>query len=292
MSSRHTSVSRSTAKKLTLAGQAAAALLALGTGAIFAIGLPESAPVETKTPDAPPPEVTLPDDGPTIVISPDTTKIDFTGITERMGLFGNAPQQTVAVVPEPGPHVDDPGHGSTTTGGSIALTDRVKYLGQIQLGSRRAAMLRVDEQQRITSEGGAVRGSDADGRTFVHVEQVEADRVLVSSDGEKAWIEREAGKGGVPVTTVGADAAPAVQRPQALVKTPLPGGTTAPRPGRVAISADVPQDAREALDRRLDAIDKLVEQGRIDADRAQVLRARAYDQLPRQSAQSSRSPEE
>ncbi|MEZ6317277.1 MAG: hypothetical protein R3B49_00795 [Phycisphaerales bacterium] len=283
-------MSRSTAKKLTLAGQAAAALLALGTGAIFAIGLPESAPVETKTPDAPPPEVTLPDAGPTIEISPDTTKIDFTGISERMGLFGNAPQQTVAVVPEPGPHVDDPDHGSTSAGGSIALTDRVKYLGQIQLGSRRAAMLRVDDQQRITSEGGAVRGSDADGRTFVHVEQVEADRVLVSSDGERVWIDREASKGGVPVTTVGADAAPVVQRPQALVKTVLPGGNT-PRPGRVAISADVPQEAREALDRRLDAIDKLVEQGRIDADRAQVLRARAYDSLPRPSAQG-RSPDE
>lgn len=261
-------VTRSTARKLTLVGQALAALLALGTVAIFALGLPEAAPV--AEPDEPGPgaaPIDVPEPDAARDLFPDNAAVDFGAITDRISLVENAPRTDTPqtpVTPE-GPGGEGPGESSPA--GSLTLSDRVKFLGVVTLGSRRAAMLRVDEQQRITSEGGAVRGSDGSGRSFVHVVRVEDDRVLVRADDREVWIDRGEAEGKPAVTLVGPDAAPIAARPAATA-------------GRPAVPGDVPDQAKEALQRRLEAIDKLVEQGRIDEDRAQVLRDRALDQLP------------
>lgn len=261
-------VTRSTARKLTLVGQALAALLTLGTVAIFALGLPEPAPIaEPAAPEPGAGSIDLPEPDAAQDLFPDNAAVDFQAITARISLVENAPRTDAPETPANTEGTDGEGPEGEIPAGSLTLQDRVKFLGVVTLGSRRAAMLRVDDQQRITSEGGAVRGSGVSGRSFVHVVRVEDDRVLVRAEDREVWIDRGDSSGKPAVTVVGADAAPVAARPASAA-------------GRPSLPGDVPDQAKEALQRRLEAIDKLVEQGRIDQDRAQVLRDRALDQLP------------
>ncbi|MEQ8770157.1 MAG: hypothetical protein RIB60_06575 [Phycisphaerales bacterium] len=275
-------VNRATATKLTRAAQGAALLLAIGAGAIFALDISVAdRGAATATGATPPIEVEIPEQSSEPLI-PDIRDVDFTALVERISQVDNAPEP-----PEPeGPEVvETEPTAQAEAAGDPTISDRVSYLGHIRVGDAMLALLRVDGVQRTARPGAIIPGSSGDGKSALELVRVRDGDVSVRAAGSSdssTTIERAAGGGAAPSTnTIAA-------RPAA--RAPIPGQEE--RAARALERAGVAGAVleRDPLKRRLDSIQRLYDQGRIDEERYETMKRRAEEQLER--AQEARQQDE
>ncbi|GJM18981.1 MAG: hypothetical protein DHS20C14_11940 [Phycisphaeraceae bacterium] len=263
-------LSRATATRVTWSARAAAGVLAIGAGAIIAFGVPTGG-VPADTVQVPPPGPTdLPDLGADPLI-PQISHVDFEGIVERISQVDNAPKRPEEPKDPKGP--DDP----IKTGADPSISDRVAYLGHIRVGDNLLALLRVDEAQRTAGAGRVITGSNANGQAALTVMRVQEHRVLVRGDGEGVWIDRANGGAAAPSTIVIDTPPPAAGRP----RVPSADDRIARIREREGDRANGSVLEPDALKRRLDSIERLYEQNRIDEDRYNTMRQRAIEQIER-----------
>lgn len=268
------SVSPTTARRLTLAAQGASVLL-LGAGVVVvARGVPEP---RVETPALITPTGGQPSSGrDPAALLPNTGTIDWEGITERLSLIDNAPRPAPDAGSTPDPvETEEP----QVTGDERSIAKRVRYLGHIEVGRDLIALLSVDSVQRTCAAGAAVRGSDASGLPSLRVEEIEPSRVRVSDGRASTWVDRTDG-GGVPLTTI---AAPPPPPSVATSGTTINGRDARSQEERAARAWDQVdrQGNNDPLRRRLESIDRLYEQGRLDQERYESLRTRALEQMDR-----------
>lgn len=249
-------ISRTQARKLTLGAQVASLVLASCAVGVAAFGLPIG-----QTPTFTPVEVSLPaqedpagDQDPDSGV-PDHRAVDFTGIVERFAMVGNAPQPVVEQTP-------------TTTGGESPTPGQtggeapgeVRYLGMIEIGARRSAMLVIDGKQRIVSQGAQEKGGE---ETEVRVMTVHPEFVIADVNGERTRIaksERQASA----VTTIERTVESARRENEARNQAVLRAQ------GREGESPDEAQNPRADFERRRrEAIDRALDEGRITPEEAQ-----------------------
>ncbi len=278
-------VNRATATKLTRAAQGAALVLGVGAvGAVFAFkpagagpAVPEDAPIGPVT-------VVLPERD-TEPLIPDIGYLDIDGLVERISQIDNAPER-----PEPeeeqGPAVAQ--EPATPDQSDPTITDRVTYLGHISVGDSMMALLRVDGKQRTARPGGIIPGSVGDGKQALELESVRPGSVFVrpaGSSGASTRVARSAGSAAPPSeTTIAAAPRPTPTTPIAVQQDRA--ARAAERMGDRANGAALEPDP---LKRRLDSIQRLYDQGRIDEERYKTMMQRAEEQLQRaQEARNNR----
>ncbi len=243
---------RSQAKRITLGAQVASLVLVAAAVGVAALGLPVGddaggfTPVEVSLP-------TLSDGGqghdPDGNV-PNFRRVDFPGIVERFGLVGNAP----GVKANPG--AGEPGPGTLITPAGGPSGDETRYLGMIQIGARRSAMLVIDGKQRIVSQGG--QATNADGEA-IRVLNVQPDYVTLNENGTRTRVEKGVREMSA-VTTIERTVEDARRANEAANRlnppnTGEPGSGENPR-------VDFERRRREAIDRALD-------EGRITQEEAQ-----------------------
>ncbi len=242
-------ISRARVRRVRIGAQGAAAAMALALGVVIVIGAPSSGagdrePVAIEpvlaggAGDAQSPS------GP----APDQSRVDFEGIAERLRQMKNAPIPVPVVIDTP----DSDGEGPVETQAS----GEIKYLGMITVGLRRSALLNIDGVQRIVAQGGTLVRSGGELRVF----SVQADYVVLSEGRERQRIEKTA-RGSSSVTRID---------PSSVAPSPT---VTSTRPGQSAVSAAADRGGREAPredfeQRRFEAIQKALSEGRIDQDDA------------------------
>lgn len=241
---------RSQAKRITLGAQVASVLLAGGAVAVAALGLPigdrpEFTAVEVSQPEPSQPGATQAPDSNV----PDTRRVDFTGIVERLGMVGNAPTTEQPPVSNPGG-----GEGSPTPGPQ-PIGDELRYLGMIEIGARRSAMLVIDGKQRIVRQGESA--SDASGGA-VRVQSVQPGFVVLNRDGARQRLEK-AERQATGVTTIERTAESARRENERQRASAV---ESADGEDRENPRADFERRRREAIDRAL-------EEGRITQEEAQ-----------------------
>ncbi|MFI4898848.1 MAG: hypothetical protein ACIARR_13620 [Phycisphaerales bacterium JB059] len=250
-------ISRTQARKVTLGAQVASLVLASGAVGVAAMGLPlgEAAPF---TPiQVANPEEAAPAEGESASTGvPDFSQVDFTGIVERFARVRNAPKV------ETQPTVTTPGGEDPKGGGGIGESagDEVRYLGMIQIGARRSAMLVIGGKQRIVGQGAQETGGEG---AEVRVLSVHPEFVVAEVNGERTRItksERQASA----VTTI-------ERTPESIRRANENQNRAAlAAQGRTGESPDEAQNPRADFERRRrEAIDRALEEGRITQEEAQ-----------------------
>ncbi len=275
-------VNRTTATRLTRAAQGAALVLALGAGAIFALDIStdRGAPADGQ-PAVPPVVVSLPEQESEPLI-PDVRAVDFAGLVERISQVDNAPDLPEPEVgPEPGGEEPPQQQG----GGDPSISDRVAYLGNIRVGDALLALLRVDGTQRTARPGSVIPGSTGDGRSALELVRVRTNDVSVRAAGSS-------------------DSSTMIRRASVSVAAPSETAIAAPAPRTALAQDERVARARERegargngaalepdpLKRRLESIQRLYDQGRIDEERYNTMIQRAEEQLKR--AQEARGQQD
>lgn len=152
-------MTRAGAVRATAATRAACVVFGLGAVALGLTGLPDRAP--PASPGVPP---GMPGDpGPTGAANPNGGQVtpasfapvDPGAVAARLAMLENAPVIPVAETPvkDPTPDKGPPEEPPTAI---ATLADRVRYLGMVSSGDRRAAFLSIDGNQRIIREGAQV----------------------------------------------------------------------------------------------------------------------------------------
>lgn len=175
-------VDHASARKLALAGQAAAVVM-LGVTGLFAFAwAPGTAVPEPVAFEPPVIEVKAPEAGePT-----DDFVFDPAGMTERFGMTRNAPTP-----PEPDQDEEkpsgpiNPDEGTTTAPPpptTVSALEGVKYLGSLRDPRSARALVSVDGRQRIVAVGGEINGYTLD--------EVGAEVIRLSSDSDSLEIAK------------------------------------------------------------------------------------------------------
>ncbi len=253
--------SRSQAKQITLGAQVASLVLAAGAVGVAGVGLPLGEQREFT-----PVEVSLPESGPSAAAQdpdddvPDHRDVDFEGIVERFGMVGNAPSAAQPVTPVTDPK--DPGN----TQNQVANED-ARYLGMVQIGARRSAMLVVDGKQRIVSQGGQTMSASGDP---VRVLSVQPDHVVLAVDGERKRVDKGERQTGASTT---------IERTAESVRRATEAARLSTGEGSEIAANENP---RADFDRRRrEAIDKALDEGRITQEEAQRMLERMSTSVQR-----------
>lgn len=151
-------LTRTKAKRRTLAAQAAAAVLLVAGIALGVTGLPEqslptSASVDpvnnANTPLGTPKSGSAP--------TPARTRVEVGSLAERLSMVDNAPdfpQEVIAATTK------DPAPPPTTSGENGEIAKRLRFIGYVAEGSNHAAFVRIDGVQRIVREGATISSDD------------------------------------------------------------------------------------------------------------------------------------
>lgn len=244
-------INRTQARRVTIGAQLASLLLVGGAVAVMALGLPLGEPptftaVEVSLPEAGGPEPSLtPED-----TLPASASVDFVGIVERLKMVGNAPS------------VDEPAQAGGPEGGASPITpttqdgdEELRYLGMIEIGARRSAMLVIDGKQRIVSQGGSV--SDASGGE-VRVLSIQPGFVMLNRDGARQRVEK--GERQASAVTTIERTAESARRENERRRSETAAPTN-------VVTSENPRADFER--RRREAIDRALEEGRITQEEAQ-----------------------
>lgn len=249
-------ISRTQARKVTLGAQLASLVLASGAVGVAAFGLPlgEAEPF-TPIEIADPEEVAPAEgEGPSSGV-PDYSVVDFTGIVERFAMVRNAPkaEQQTSVPPKGGEGSEGGGTTEAAAGGEV------RYLGMIQIGARRSAMLVIDGSQKIVGQGAQEKGGEG---AEVRVLSVHPEFVVAEVNGERTRItksERQASA----VTTIERTVESARRENEAQNRAALAAQ------GRGGEAPDEQNPRADFERRRREAIDRALEEGRITQEEAQ-----------------------
>lgn len=159
-------MTRSGAVRVTALTRVACVVFGLGAIALGMIGLPNrdrptSAGIPPGMPgDSDPVAGARPDGG---EITPaGRSPIDPDAVAARLAMLGNAP--IIQVVEQPIIETTPPDKPEPPTA-IASLADRVRYLGMVSSGDRRAAFLSIDGNQRIIREGAEVSLQNATANT-------------------------------------------------------------------------------------------------------------------------------
>lgn len=173
------------------------------------------------------------------------TRVDSEGVAARLAMLGNAPTIAAAAPPvtpaDPGPTID-PGGEPVYAG----IGDRVRYMGMVQLGETRAALVRIDGRQQIVRENATVapppEHSDYPALTVERISGVQ----IVVSDGEGRAPVRIAERTGPSITMASGG-------PVTTVAQPAEAAQDDPSRARITNERELPQ--RE-IDRRARMLDR------------------------------------
>ncbi len=125
---------------------ASGAQIALGVALLAGIaGATLVGTAEVKAPEGPLGLVDLPPLGQTGPTVAPASSVDNAGIAERLAVIGNAPQKP------PPPDAPAPGPGDETPAPPPTPTLALEFLGQVGLGTKKMALVRYNEAQRILS---------------------------------------------------------------------------------------------------------------------------------------------
>jgi hypothetical protein len=169
-------------------------------------------PPGTVKPTEPNANVGGPTGEPLVPPTPTAPKVDFAGTQERLSLIANNPKPA-PVAPTP-----DGGETPAPPSPTVALSERVRFLGLYRAGGKAMALLSVDGRQKIVGIGEPLHGDPSKG---------ELNASLAAVDAREARFEGEDLKEPVKITK-SARSGPAVT----IVSPSQPGaGTPMPNPG-------------------------------------------------------------
>ncbi len=243
-------INRTQVRRITIGAQGAAALMAVALVVVIVVGAPTSGAPSGERVAIEPTLAGGVDAAPQASGNvPDQSSVDFEGIAMRLDQMKNAPR--------PDPVVETPSGGGEDPDQDVAETSgEVKYLGMIAVGLRRSALLNIDGVQRIVPQGATIT---LPGGGELQLFSVQADYVVLSEGRERRRVEKSS-RGGSSVTLVD---------PSSVAPTPQA------RPGNSPATIASGQSGRESTpredfeQRRYDAIQKALAEGRIDEEDAQ-----------------------
>jgi hypothetical protein len=185
----------------------AVVVLAAGAVALGVVGLPER---EVPTPGIPTAGPGTPGAEPSPAPgAPAESRFDAAeaaAVAARLAVLDNAPKiqrpEGIIVAEEPLPGVTEPAEDP----GATAIADRVRYLGMVQSGRNRAALLRVDGRQRIVREG-AVLGPPPENPSLpeLTVERITGAHAMISDGNARTPVALQA-RTGPSITMAGGGA--------------------------------------------------------------------------------------
>jgi hypothetical protein len=288
-----TTFTRSSAARLTLLAQAAAALLGAGALAVVSGVWPARAPAPSTEPPSVDPQTGMPLGQAPVISAPGSgtsagrvsARIDAEGIAARLALVSNAPKQPETpadpVATDTTPDTDPQQPAPTT------LADRIKYLGRMTVGQAAFALLRVDDKQVVAQPGLAVRGV-ADG---------EAPVVLLRAGPDEALFR---GASAAPIRVPLAAPVQAALTVFDSAATPTPAKADDPAAARIAdrgvsplldsASRLSPEQRRQSRtdamwERRMAELNEQVASGQISQEDAELVRAQYARYQARRTAE-------
>lgn len=275
------SISRHSAQKFRLAAQTTAGVVILGSIGLAAM-VPGGAPQQRQADD----------DGPILptVNNAQNAESDFRldrqAVADRLAMMDNAPrlEETVVVDPDP-PKPGDPVEPVQAQDG---LAERVKFLGTMSVGSKKMALISVDNRrQRVVSVGNALP-MPADESKVTLREAADDEIIVTDSEGVSIRIRLETPDQKPLVSTL---ATPTVNDGMAI-NVEMNGfdrggdrnsrGRSAPN----SASNNEGASASEAIERRRQALQQAVEKGTLTQERADEMMERAT-QNARQNARQN-----
>ena len=269
---------RSQAKRITLGAQAASLVLAVAAVGVAALGLPVGEqrafePVEVSL-AAPSAGANAQDTDNDV---PDHRVVDFAGIVERFEQIGNAPTGAEPITGA-GKGPDDPG--------PTLDSDEIRYLGMVQIGSRRSAMLVIDGKQRIVAQGRKTTNSAGSPVSVLRVqpEFVEirvGDEVRESGDSEES-LRIDKGERTTAAFTSIERTEESVRRANDRARGEAESAATGRGANNRIVNEDGSENPRVDFERRRrDAIDRALDEGRITQEEAQRMLDRMNNSTPR-----------
>ncbi|MFT5424435.1 MAG: hypothetical protein ACI89L_002230 [Phycisphaerales bacterium] len=276
-------ISRHAAQKLRLAAQTTAGVVVLGSIALAAM-VPGGAPQPRE----------IIDDGPILPIAngeqaaQSDFRFDERSVADRLAMLDNAPRIKGPVVvtietpvdPTTTPPVDPEG-----------LADRIKFLGTMSVGTKKMALVSVDNRrQRVVSVGNALpMPADESGVTLR--EAADTEIIVTDRDGVSIRIGLEAPEEKPRVSTLAASPSAALTSLQSTSPGMASrgdrggrGGQSRAVPDSVAYTAEVaPSDA---IERRRKALQAAVEKGTLTQERADEMMERAMDNARKNARQN------
>ncbi|MEM9372159.1 MAG: hypothetical protein AAGA55_00820 [Planctomycetota bacterium] len=243
-------LSRSSASRLTLATQAVSAVLLLGTGAVFMIGLPDRERPAATTPVAniPPQNESEPDAGASDGSSVGE-RVDMGGLAARLSMLDNAPVLP-AVETRTDPDTDDEGGDDGGDDGvpPQPFASRVRYLGLIRVGDASMAFVNIDGTQRVVREGSVVQPMQQRPELgALNIRTITATSITVSHEDGEAKIELSERSGPAVTLVAGGE----IDRIEAAV----PGGVD-PGLGQFETNANGTRLPAAEIERRRRALER------------------------------------
>lgn len=199
-------MTRASAARATAITRAACVVFGVGAVALGVAGLPDRA--RPASPGVPPgmpgdPDLIASEGGSaTGQVTPASfTPIDADAVAARLSMLENAPVIPVVEAPitQPTPTETKPAEPPTAI---ASLADRVRYLGMISSGERRAAFLSIDGVQRILREGATIplQNAPPGAESFV-IDRIGPRAVTLRSGSERTDINL-AGRSGPSITMI------------------------------------------------------------------------------------------
>jgi hypothetical protein len=151
-------LTRTKAKRRTLAAQAAAAVLLVAGIALGVTGLPEQSLPSTASVD-PVNNTNAPQRNPNpgSAATPTRARVEVGSLAERLSMVDNAPDLPQEIIVAT---TKDPDPEPTQSGENGEIAKRLRFIGYVAEGARHAAFVRLDGVQRIVREGATIQSDD------------------------------------------------------------------------------------------------------------------------------------
>lgn len=253
-------ITRANAASTTRITRAAAVVFAAVAVGLGLAGLPDRDRPSTEP--APPFDPGAPAEGQNAgAVTPASfTPVDSEAVAARLSMLGNAPKIARA---EPPVTPTDPQPTTDPSGETVfsSIEDRVRYMGMVQLGETRAALVRIDGRQQIVREAATVPPPPEHSEyPELTIERINGAQIVVS-DGETRTPVRIATRSGPSITM----ASGGVVTP---VEPANPGTAADPAQAVITNQRELPQ--RE-LDRRARMLERQ-RSGTVNTNPAAALR--------------------
>lgn len=212
-------ITRANAASTTRITRAAGLVFAVVAVGLSVAGLPDRDPPSTEPAPLFNPAGTPETPGNGAVSPVAFNRVDSGAVAARLAMLGNAPKIPV-VVPPAGPA--DPGPTTDPTGQLVfaSIGDRVRYMGMVQLGDVRAALVRVDGRQQMVRENATVAPpADHSDYPALTIERITGAQIIVS-DGETRAPVQIAARSGPSITMAGGGSVTTVTTPAPAADDP------------------------------------------------------------------------